>query len=233
MNIFKRITNIVSSKIDDLIANYEDPEIALDSLIKDMEQGIGELRTNAASCISQQKLTQKKLDRAEADLAKWQNNAIAAVEKGNDELARKALEKKKEIQVDVEQLTLQAADELALVDKIKTQLHQVEDKIQEARTKRDTLLIKKRAADARMKMAETSQALDTGITSSTDSVLNGFKDFNKYEEQIERDVAMSEAMLELNKTSVDDLEEQFKELQAEDEISQELAALKKGMKKSK
>jgi phage shock protein A len=107
----------------------------------------------------------------------------------------------------------------------------VEDKIQEARKKRDTLIIKKRAADARKKMAETSQALDTGISSSTDSVLNGFAEFNKYEEKIERDVAMSEAMMEVNKVSVDDLEHQFKELQADDEISAELEALKAQVKK--
>ena len=60
MNIFKRVSNIISSKIDDLIAGYEDPEMALDALIQDMEKGIAELRTNAASCISQKKMTEKK-----------------------------------------------------------------------------------------------------------------------------------------------------------------------------
>ena len=33
-------------------------------------------------------------------------------------------------------------------------------------------------------MAETSQALDTGIGSTTDSVLNGFAEFSKYEEKL-------------------------------------------------
>ena len=233
MNIFKRIGNIISSKIDDLIAGYEDPETALDALIQDMEKGIAELRTNAASCISQKKITEKKLSTSEAEVTKWQSNAIAAIEKGDEELARKALERKKTHQEEQEALTLQLAEESALVEKIKTQLHQVEDKIQEARKKRDTLIIKKRAADARKKMAETSQALDTGVGSTTDSVLNGFAEFNKYEEKIERDVAMSEAMMELNKVTVDDLESQFKELQADDEISAELEALKAQVKKKK
>lgn len=233
MNIFKRVSNIISSKIDDLIAGYEDPEMALDALIQDMEKGIAELRTNAASCISQKKMTEKKLASAEAEVKKWQNNAIAAIEKSNEDLARKALERKKSSEEERLALTAQLTEESALVDKIKTQLHQVEDKIQEARKKRDTLIIKKRAADARKKMAETSQALDTGISSSTDSVLNGFAEFNKYEEKIERDVAMSEAMMEVNKVSVDDLEHQFKELQADDEISAELEALKAQVKKKK
>ncbi|WDE99188.1 PspA/IM30 family protein [Lentisphaera profundi] len=233
MNIFKRISNIMSSKIDDLIAGYEDPEVALDALIQEMEKGIAELRTNAASCISQKKMTEKKLATAEAEVSKWQKNAIAALEKSNEDLARKALERKKNSEEERLALSSQLTEESALVAKIKTQLHQVEDKIQEARQKRDTLVIKKRAADARKKMAETSQALDTGISSSTDSVLNGFADFNKYEEKIERDVAMSEAMMELSKVSVDDLEEQFKELQSDDAISAELEALKAQLKKKK
>jgi phage shock protein A len=231
MNIFKRISNIISSKIDDLIDGYEDPEVALDALIQEMEQGIAELRTNTASCIAQKKLTEKKLASAEAEVKKWHANAVAALGKENEELARKALERKKTNEDERIALVAQLDEEVALVDKIKTQLHQVEDKIQEARKKRDTLLIKKRAADARKKMAETSQALDTGFTSSSSSVLNGFKDFKKYEDKIDRDVAMSEAMMEINKVTVDDLEEQFKELQVDDEIDDELAALKASLKK--
>ena len=231
MNIFKRIGNIISSKIDDLIDGYEDPEVALDALIQEMEQGIAELRTNTASCIAQKKLTEKKLATAEAEVKKWHANAVAALGKDNEELARKALERKKTNEDERLALVAQLDEESALVDKIKSQLHQVEDKIQEARKKRDTLLIKKRAADARKKMAETSQALDTGFTSSTSSVLNGFKDFKKYEDKIDRDVAMSEAMMEVNKVTVDDLEEQFKELQVDDEIDDELAALKASLKK--
>ena len=231
MNIFKRIGNIISSKIDDLIDGYEDPEVALDALIQEMEQGIAELRTNTASCIAQKKLTEKKLASAVAEVKKWHANAVAALGKDNEELARKALERKKTSEDERVTLVAQLDEEVALVEKIKTQLHQVEDKIQEARKKRDTLLIKKRAADARKKMAETSQALDTGFTSSTSSVLNGFKDFKKYEEKIDRDVAMSEAMMEVNKVTVDDLEEQFKELQVDDEIDDELAALKASLKK--
>ena len=231
MNIFKRIGNIISSKIDDLIDGYEDPEVALDALIQEMEQGIAELRTNTASCIAQKKLTEKKLASAEAEVKKWHANAVAALGKDNEELARKALERKKTSEDERLALVAQLDEEVALVDKIKSQLHQVEDKIQEARKKRDTLLIKKRAADARKKMAETSQALDTGFTSSSSSVLNGFKDFKKYEDKIDRDVAMSEAMMEVNKVTVDDLEEQFKELQVDDEIDDELAALKASLKK--
>ena len=109
MNIFKRIGNIISSKIDDLIAGYEDPETALDALIQDMEKGIAELRTNAASCISQKKITEKKLKTAETEVTKWQSNAIAAIEKGDEDLARKALERKKTHQEEQEALTLQLA----------------------------------------------------------------------------------------------------------------------------
>ena len=231
MNIFKRISNIISSKIDDLIDGYEDPEVALDALIQEMEQGIAELRTNTASCIAQKKLTEKKLASAEAEVKKWHANAVAALGKDNEELARKALERKKTNEDERVALVAQLDEEVALVEKIKTQLHQVEDKIQEARKKRDTLLIKKRAADARKKMAETSQALDTGFTSNSSSVLNGFKDFKKYEDKIDRDVAMSEAMMEISKVTVDDLEEQFKEIQVDDAIDDELAALKASLKK--
>ena len=232
MGIFKRIKDIVTANINDLLDKFEDPENMIDQMIKEMEDSILELRKQTASAIAGSKMTAKKLSESEKEEAKWLNNAELAINDGKDDLARKALARKREISNHLEVLKKQLADEDNMIENMKSDLHLVEEKVQEARRKRETLLMKKRAAETKQKMIESSEKARSAFDGSSSSIINGFDSFAKYEEKIERELAEVEARAEMSGDRKDaDLEAEFSHLQSDTDVEDELAALKKKMKK--
>jgi phage shock protein A len=234
MGIFKRIKDIISANINDLLDKFEDPENMIDQMIKEMEESILELRKQTASSIAASKMTEKKLGETEKDLAKWMKNAELAVTEGQDDLARKALARKREIASHLEGLKKQLADEESMIGQMKSDLHLVEEKVQEARRKRETLLMKKRAADTKKKMLESRESARSAFDGSASSIINGFDSFDKYESKIERELAEVEARADLdNDLKEADLENQFSHLQVDTDVEDELAAMKAKMSKKK
>ena len=232
MGIFKRIKDIISANINDLLDKFEDPEHMIDQMIKEMEESILELRKQTASAIASSKMTAKKISSAEKELAKWLKNAELAVTEGDDELARKALARKREISSHLEVLKKQLEDEETMIERMKTDLHLVEEKVQEARRKRETLIMKKRAAEAKKQMIESREKANSAFDGSASSIINGFDSFAKYEEKIERELAEAEARVELNDSMKEaDLEKEFEHLQVDQDVEDELAEMKKRLKK--
>ena len=232
MGIFKRIKDMISANINDLLEKFEDPEHVIDQMIKEMEETIIDVRKQTASSIASSKMTAKRIADSEKEVSKWQKNAELAIVEGDDELAKKALTKRREVDALLETYNKQLADEEAMILKMKSDLHLVEEKVQEARRKRESLLMKKRAADAKKKMIESSEKAKAAFSGSADSIINGFDSFAKYEEKIERELAEAEAREELNTDRKNtDLEAEFTHLQTDSEVDDELAELKKKLKK--
>ena len=232
MGIFKRLKDIVTANINEMLDKIEDPEHAIDQMIKEMEESILELRKQTAAAIASSKINGRKLEDTKLEEAKWQKNAELAIVEGEDELARKALMKKREFADLIEQQTKQLADEENIIEKMKSDLHQVEDKVQEARRKREVLLMKKRAADSKKKMIESSEKAQAAFDGSASSIINGFDSFSKYEQKIDKELAEMEAREELNSEGKSkSLEQEFAHLQKNDEVDDELAKLKKKLKK--
>ncbi|MCM8530988.1 MAG: PspA/IM30 family protein [Lentisphaeraceae bacterium] len=232
MGIFKRLKDMISANINDMLDKIEEPEHAIDQMIKEMEESILELRKQTASSIASSKISSKRLDEIKLEVIKWQKNAELAIVGGQDELAKKALLKKNELEALVLQHETQLAEEESMIERMKSDLHQVEDKVQEARRKREVLLMKKRAADSKKKMLESSEKAQAAFDGSASSIINGFDSFSKYEEKIERELAELEAREELKPSKQNSsLEAQFDHLQGNDDVDDELAALKKKLKK--
>ncbi len=232
MGIFKRIKDMISANINDLLDKFEDPEHVIDQMIKEMEETIIDVRKQTASSIASAKMTSKRISDFEQEVQKWQKNAELAIVEGNDELAKKALSKRREVESLLETHRNQLIDEEAMILKMKSDLHLVEEKVQEARRKRESLLMKKRAADAKKKMIESSEKAQAAFSGSASSIINGFDSFAKYEENIDRQLAEAEAREELNtERRSTDLEAEFSHLIADAEVDDELAALKKKLKK--
>jgi len=123
---------------------------------------------------------------------------------------------------------------MTMVEQMKSDLHLVEEKVQEARRKRETLLMKKRAADAKKKMAESAEKARQGFDSSAGSIINGFDSFSRFEAKIEKELAEAEAREELSRDlRKPDLDRKFSQLAENDEVEDELAALKKKLKNKK
>ena len=109
---------------------------------------------------------EKKRKEIEGKAAEWMQKAEMAVDKERDDLARSALERSVEHRKMAEQLKSQEAEQTARADVLKSSLKTLADKLAEAQTKRDLLIVRHRRARALRTAGQVSA--DAGDTSPVD-----------------------------------------------------------------
>ncbi|MFC1856623.1 PspA/IM30 family protein [Thermodesulfobacteriota bacterium] len=225
MSILKRIQSILAGNINDLLDKVEDPETAVNQMIRDMEEAMSEMRNNTASAIATAKMTEKKLVKAGKEQQLWQQNAETALKSGDEKLAKKALLKRKTVDNSIEILEGQLEDARNIAEKMKEELKFLEAKLSEAKIKRDNLVNQQRAAETKQKLYDAADKVNRQLDSFTaaEKVLEGFEGFARFEEKIEKQMAEIEAREEL---SDDSLDREFQKMERDRELEAELAALK-------
>lgn len=217
MGILDRMSRLIRANVNDIIDRAEDPEKMLNELLREMASSISEARTQVAAMIAQEKEIEADLHAAQRDAQQWQQKAELAVTRDRDDLAREALRRKNDAEelVTVYQHHLQSQQEM--VEKLKAQLRVLEAKHQEAESKRGILIARHRRAQAQQRINETFSSLPE---------LSSASELDRMERQIRSSEAQAEAMLELERDSV---EWQFAELEVNSDVEQQLAALKSGL----
>ena len=119
---FKRVKTVVSSELNAMLDRAEDPVKMLDQYLRDMAEDIREVEAAVAKQIANEKMLKRKMNDAEAMVQKRMEQAELAVEAGNDDLARRALQDKREHEATAK--TLQETWEQAKkdVDELKAKL---------------------------------------------------------------------------------------------------------------
>ena len=225
MGIFSRLGTLIKSNINDLITKAEDPEKMLTQVLLEMQQQLVEAKKAVAVAIADEKKLQKQYT-AESDKAKeWERKAMVAVRAGDDNLARQALSRKQEHESIAAQFQQQWLAQKQAVEKLKDALRLLNNKIEEAKRKKNILIARKKRAEAQQQIANTMQGL--GDTSAFDT-------FDRMAERIQLMEAEAEAGAELaGELSGDTLESKFLQLEqggasSEDDALSELKA-KMGM----
>ena len=216
MGITDRLSRIVRANINDLLDRAENPEVMIDQIIRDMESGIEEARGQVATMIAQEKLLSGDLGEAEKLATAWGEKAERAVTAGKDDLAREALRRKRDSDRNAELYAEQLEVQQHAVARLKQQLSQLESKYQQTLSQRDSLLARQRRARAQREVTEQISSF---------SPFDPTADLERMERKIRQNEAEAQAMLEMEDTSFDT---QFEELEMDDEIEAELAALKEG-----
>lgn len=96
MGLFKRMSDIVSANLNDMAEHYENPETMLRQAIREMEESIEEARRDVARSMASDKLVGNELSENRRKADQWEARQEAAVEAGDDAMARKALGRKQE-----------------------------------------------------------------------------------------------------------------------------------------
>lgn len=91
MTIFQRMAGLIDANLNALLDKMENSEVMLDKYLDDMDKEYIEAEALVAQTIASRNLTQKKFNDESNAVETWEKNAILAVEKGNDELAKKVL----------------------------------------------------------------------------------------------------------------------------------------------
>ena len=221
MGIFSRLGTLIKSNLNDLISKAEDPEKMLTQVTLEMQQQLVEAKKAVAIAIADEKKLNKQYA-AESDKSKeWERKAMIAVRAGDDALARQALSRKQEHETIATQFQQQWQAQKTAVDKLKDALRLLNNKIEEAKRKKNILIARKKRAEAQQQIANTMQGL--GDTSAFDT-------FDRMAERIQLMEAEAEAGAELaGELSGDTLESKFLALEhgpggGEDEALAELKA---------
>ncbi len=206
MGIFSRLGTLIKSNLNDLITKAEDPEKMLSQVLLEMQQQLVEAKKAVAIAIADEKKLQKQYT-AEADKSKdWERKAMVAVRAGDDNLARQALARKQEHETIATQYQQQWISQKQAVEKLKDALRLLNNKIEEAKRKKNILIARKKRAEAQQQIANTMQGL--GNTSAFDT-------FDRMAERIQLMEAEAEAGAELaGELSGDTLEAKFMSLEA-------------------
>ena len=217
MGIMDRLSRLIRANVNDLIDRAENPEQMLDQILRDMQSNIQMARTQVASMIAQEKELEADHQETERLALEWGEKARRAVAAGKDDLAREALRRKRDNEENARVYGQQLETQQQVVEKLKTQLRQLEAKYQQTLSQRDTMIARQRRARAAQKVSETLTVF---------SPMDPTADLQRMERKIRSQEAHAVAMAEMADDSFDT---QFHELDYDVDVENELAAIKSGL----
>ncbi len=221
MGIFSRLAQLIKSNLNDLISKSEDPEKMLNQIVLDMNNQLVEAKKQVASSIADEKRLAKQFEQEMAHAAEWERRAMMALRAGNEELAKEALSRKKEHDQLAETYKDQWTKQKNAVDQLKKALRMLNDKIEEAKRKKNVLVARKKRAEAQKAIQETMHGLKDQ---------SAFETFDRMAGKIDQLEAEAEAAGELQEEySGDVLASKFQSLERGAGADEELAALKRKM----
>lgn len=232
-SIFGRVTQLARANINALLDSAEDPQKMLDQLVRDYTNNIAEAEQAVAQTIGNLRLAEQDYNEDVAAVQEWGQKAAAASAQADrfrqsgdtagadkfDALAKVALGRQIAAEQEVRQAEPFIASQRETVDKLKSGLAMMKDKLGQLRSRRDSLV-------ARHKTAQAQQTVQGAIGSI--NVLDPTSELSRYEEMVRREEAMAMGQAEVAASSID---AQFAELESSGEaieVEARLAALKQG-----
>jgi len=214
MGLLERVSTLIRANLNDMIDRAEDPEKMIKQVILDMENQYLQVKTQVAVSIADQHMLEKKLHEQE-DLAKdWMHKAELAVDRGQDDLARAALDRFQTGQRLAQSFQEQVNDQKSQVDTLKSALFKLEQKLDEAKSKREVLLARHRRSVALDKAAKAQVALGDNSKSAS---------FDRLKDRVQHTEAKASAEVELID---DDVAEKLNRLDRDSEVERLLTDLK-------
>src|SRR5881275_2766681 len=218
MGIFDRLSTLIRSNINDLINRAEDPEKMLNQLIVDMRSQLAKAKQQVAAAIADEKRLSAQVDTEKKSAEDWER---LAVQEGRDDLAKQALLRHNEHAQGAVQLHETWVKHREETEKLKLSLRQLNDRIEEAKRKKNILIARQKRAEAHKRIQETMSSIgDKSV----------FETFERMTEQIEHEERKLIAAAEVNEDlSGDTLVKQFQSLEVRADADQQLIELKRKM----
>jgi phage shock protein A len=221
MGIFSRLAALIKSNLNDLISRSEDPEKMLNQVVLDMNNQLVEAKKQVAASIADEKRLAKQFEQETANAAEWERRAMMALRAGNEQLAKEALARKREHDELAATFKDQWSKQKNAVEQLKKALRMLNDKIEEAKRKKNVLIARKKRAEAQKAIQETMSGLRDQ---------SAFETFDRMSQKVDQIEAEAEAQSELaEEYSGDTLASQFSQLEKTHSADSDLTALKRKM----
>lgn len=220
-NLFKRAKTIVSSELNAALDKAEDPVKLLDQYMREMAADIRDAETAVAKQIANEKMLKKKVDDAQSLVNKREKQAIQALEAGQEDLARRALEDKQKHKEQADTLLESYTRAKADADLLREKLSEMKEEYREMELKKDTLKARAESAKTKTKINRTMSNIGNDTTR---------QGFSRMEEKVLRYEAEAETSEDLRSANRS-LDDELNALNKESKVDDELAALKKKLGK--
>lgn len=223
MGMLNRFKDIMSSNINAILDKVEDPEKMIDQYLRNLNRDLGNVKAETASIMAEEKRSKRVLEECREELNKMENYALKALEAGNEEDAKKFLERK--VDSVKKESGLQEAYNLAVsnAEKMREMHDKLVSDIKELESKRSML-------KGKMAVAKTQDRINK-IGSSITDANTSISAFQRMEDKVNRALDESNAMAELNKSPKDDIEDLFSKYDNKNsDVDDELERLKEKLK---
>lgn len=219
MTIIDTFSLIMRSNITVLCEKMNDPEKTLHQLIIDMEEDLDRARYRVAGAIADEIQLRNKVDQHRNQAQLWLERATQAVNCNQENQAKQALGQKLHAETQANNLTDEHRKQKDQVDQLQEGIHDLEDKIRQARQKHTLLL-------ARLARAESQHSIHQVLGTTTGH--SALAQFQRFEARVDRAEAMNQAFSRLDGDNPDTaaLEREFKAQERDDQLNLELAQLK-------
>ncbi|MBD7995350.1 PspA/IM30 family protein [Arthrobacter sp. Sa2CUA1] len=230
-SIFGRIATLAKANINALLDQAEDPQKMLDQMVRDYSNNIAEAESAVAQTIGNLRMLQDDYNEDLENARNWGNKALAASRKadefragGNtvdaekfDNLAKVAIQRQMAAESEARGAEPTIASQEEIVERLKTGLTQMKDKLQQLQSKRNELIARARNAAAQNQMHDAIKSID---------VMDPTSEVGRFEEKIRREEAKVRGANELAASSLDAQFESLEDLGEQTEVEARLAALK-------
>ncbi|KAF6562188.1 PspA/IM30 family protein [Paenibacillus sp. EKM202P] len=212
MGILSRFRDIMKMNINALMDKASDPEKTIDDYMQNLNSDLGKAKAETASVLADEKRAKRALDECRAEIKKLQHYASKSVEAGDEEEARKFLERK--ILQEEKLESLQTSYDLASANAV--HMKQMQEKLVS-----DIGQLELRCAELKGKLAIAKAQQTLNSMGDHDSV------FEALEEKVNRAYDEAMAIAELRTGTKDDLDALFAQYEKSTNPEDELAAIKK------
>ena len=224
--LMKWLTNfshVMRSNLTTIKEKMEDPERMLHQLIIDMEEELDRVRTSVAEAVADEIQMRKRCDRERTEAAQWMERAASAMKRDDEPTAKSALDQKLAATERADRYSAEHQKQKSEVDKLQRSVRDLEDKIRQAKQKK-TLLT------ARISRAASTQKINAAMERSHGQ--SAFAQFQKMEEKVDREEAITEAWdrMDGKDPDADELKRQFELEERQDRVAAELEALRTQLK---
>jgi phage shock protein A len=214
MKLLERVSMLIRANLNDLIDKAEEPEKMIKQVMLDLHNQYIQVKTQLAVALTEQHLVEEKTTEAQAKAAEWMRKAELAVDRGEDGLAKRALERYNTFVQTAELFAEQAEEHKKDVELLRDTLVKLEAKLREVEGKKTLLLTQHRAARARARAGQAAYEATGTAPMAT---------LGRMEDKVREESARGTALFEL---ADDDLEATFAGMERAEQLERQLTELK-------
>jgi phage shock protein A len=226
--LMSRASLVIKAKLNKLLNRAENPTETLDYSYEQQLRLLQDVKRGVADVVTSKKRLQMQTAQLEQSVVKLETQARDALGAGREDLARQALERKALVQQQLQSLDQQVAGLEQQQEKLVSSEKQLQAKIESFRSQKEVIKAEYSAAEAQVRIGEAAtgigeQMADTGLA------------IQRAREKTEQMQARAGAIEELVESgTLEDvtggdrtaLDRELAELQASNQVDQELARMK-------